>query len=85
MEIKTNDIDRIAIRDYIVGMFWALGSLVGAYVSIFFEELPFSLLISHSGGMGKGQIVLAFTFIISFIFAIGYLLQTAHYQKYLGR
>jgi len=85
MLIETNEMDRLCLRDYIVGTGWALLSIAGAFISFMFERLPITTIISHSKGFGLGQLAVGIICLISLGCSLYYLYQTKEYQKYLGR
>jgi hypothetical protein len=84
MELKANDFDRICMRDYAVGMGWFVFSMCSTFVVVFFERLPISILIAHSEGFGKGQMMITILGVANIALSLWYLLDTAHKQKYLG-
>jgi hypothetical protein len=82
--MKLGDIDKICLRDYVVGLGWCLLSLGGAFIVALFDYLPLAEQIRHHEGFGIGQVAVVIICLVNIILSLLYVLQTWFYQKYLG-
>lgn len=83
--MQLNDIDRMAMRDYVIGLGWCLLSIFGTFFVIFFEKLPVSIHIAHAPGFGIGQTILTILGVVNIMSSLWYLWDTHEKQTYLGQ